>query len=155
GEGVPPALHPGVAGELLWNSEAVGWLGALHPEVAHAFGLEGVFLLEAGLPLPGRAWRFQDPGRAPVAWRDLAVVLPLGVSYGELAGLLRGEAGPLLESLDPFDEYLGTPIPEGQRSVAVRLNFRGERTLSDPEVDPVMERLMGAVRGQGWGIRER
>lgn len=156
GESVPPALHPGVAGEVVWNGEGIGWLGALHPEVAQDFGLKGdTFLLEAALPLPGRVWTFRDPSRAPAAWRDLAVIAPREVSYGEVAGLLRRGAGGLLESVEPFDVYEGAPIPEGQRSVAVRLVFRGERTLTDAEVDPVMDRLMGAVRAQGWAIREK
>ncbi|WP_034385715.1 phenylalanine--tRNA ligase subunit beta [Deinococcus sp. YIM 77859] len=156
GDAVPPALHPGIAGEVVWNGQPVGWLGALHPEVAQAFGLKGeTFLLEAALPLPGREWAFRDPSRAPAAWRDLAVIAPREVSYGEIATLLRREAGELLESMEPFDVYVGAPIPEGQRSVAVRLVFRGTRTLTDAEVDPIMDRLMTAVRRQGWSIREK
>lgn len=156
GEAVPPALHPGIAGEVVWNGQSVGWLGALHPEVAAKFGLKGdTFVLEVALPLPGRAWTFRDPSRAPAAWRDLAVIAPREVSYGEVAALLRGEAGELLESVQPFDVYEGEQVGEGNRSVAVRLVFRGERTLTDAEVDPVMDRLMDAVRAQGWSIREK
>ncbi|EYB66533.1 phenylalanyl-tRNA synthetase subunit beta [Deinococcus phoenicis] len=156
GDAVPPALHPGIAGEVVWNGQGVGWLGALHPEIAQAFGLKGdTFLLEAGLPLPGRAWAFRDPSRAPAAWRDLAVIAPNAASYGDIAALLRREAGELLESVEPFDVYEGAPIPEGQRSLAVRLVFRGARTLTDAEVDPVMDRLIQAVRAQGWSIREK
>ena len=156
GADVPACLHPGIAGEVIWNGEAAGWLGALHPQVAEATGLKGdTYLLEAALPLPGRPWAFRDPSRAPAAWRDLAVILPLAVGYGQLATLLRAQAGPLLESLDPFDVYAGPPIPEGQHSIAARLTFRGERTLSDAEVDPLMDALMAAVRAQGWAIREK
>jgi len=156
GDAVPTALHPGIAGELVWNGQSVGWIGALHPAVAAEFGLKGeTFLLEAALPLPGRAWAFRDPSRAPAAWRDLAVIAPTAVSYGEMAALLKAEAGALLETVEPFDVYVGAPIPEGERSVAVRLVFRGEKTLTDAEVDPVMERLIGAIRAQGWGIRDK
>jgi phenylalanyl-tRNA synthetase beta chain len=156
GEAVPAALHPGIAGEVVWNGQAVGFLGALHPETAQAFGLGGdTFVLEVSLPLPEREWAFRDPSRAPAAWRDLAVTLPLEVSYGELAALLRAEAGGLLESVEPFDVYQGEQVGEGRRSVAVRLVFRGEKTLTDAEVDPVMERLIGAVRARNWRIREK
>jgi len=37
----------------------------------------------------------------------------------------------------------------------VRLTFRGERTLTDAEVDPVMAHVMAQVRAQGWSIREK
>jgi phenylalanyl-tRNA synthetase beta chain len=153
---VPAALHPGIAGELLWNNVSAGWIGALHPEIAASFGLKGdTYLLEAALPLPGRPWAFRDPSRAPAAWRDLAVTLPQAVSYAEVAALLKREAGPLLEGVQPFDVYVGDSIEAGTRSVAVRLTFRGEKTLTDAEVDPVMAHLMDAVRGQGWSIREK
>ncbi|WP_407569065.1 phenylalanine--tRNA ligase subunit beta [Deinococcus altitudinis] len=156
GDAVPAALHPGVAGELVWNGVSAGWIGALHPEIAASFGLKGdTYLLEAALPLPGRPWAFRDPSRAPAAWRDLAVTLPQAVSYAEVAGLLKREAGPLLESVQPFDVYVGDSIEAGQRSVAARLTFRGEKTLTDAEVDPVMARVMDAVRGAGWSIREK
>ncbi len=156
GDAVPSALHPGIAGEVVWNEQAIGWIGALHPEIAQEFGLKGeTFILEVALPLPGRAWGFRDPSRAPAAWRDLAVIAPQTVGYGEIAALLRAEAGERLESVEPFDVYTGDQIGEGHRSVAVRLVFRGAKTLTDAEVDPVMDRLMGAVRAQGWGIREK
>ncbi|WP_295819338.1 phenylalanine--tRNA ligase subunit beta [uncultured Deinococcus sp.] len=156
GDAVPAALHPGIAGEVVWNAQPIGWLGAVHPEVAQDFGLKGdTYVLDVALPLPGRAWAFRDPSRAPAAWRDLAVVTPQGVSYGEVAALLRREGGDLLETVEPFDVYTGEQLGEGQRSVAVRLTFRAAKTLTDEEVDPIMDKLMAAVRAQGWSIREK
>lgn len=156
GEDVPAALHPGIAGEVVWNGQAVGWMGAVHPEIAQEFSLKGdTFILEAALPLPGRTWEFRDPSRAPAAWRDLAVITPARISYGEVAALLKKEAGSLLESVEPFDVYTGDQVGAGNRSVAVRLVFRGAKTLKDEEVDPVMDKLIGAVKAQGWSIREK
>ena len=156
GEEVPSALHPGIAGNVVWNGQKIGWLGALHPEIAQEFGLKGdTFILEVSLPLPARAWAFRDPSRAPAAWRDLAIIAPVGVSYGEIAALLQKEAGELLESVEPFDVYTGEQVGAGNRSVAVRLVFRGAKTLTDEEVDPIMDKLIGAVKAQGWAIREK
>ncbi|GHF50061.1 phenylalanyl-tRNA synthetase beta chain [Deinococcus metalli] len=156
GDAVPAALHPGIAGEVVWNGQGIGWMGALHPEIAQDFGLKGdTFLMDVALPLPGRAWAFRDPSRAPAAWRDLAVVTPQTVSYGEVAALLRREGGEWLESVEPFDVYTGEQVGAGQRSVAVRLVFRAAKTLTDEDVDPVMDGLMAAIRAQGWSIREK
>ena len=60
-----------------------------------------------------------------------------------------------LETVEPFDVYTGEQLGEGQRSVAVRLTFRAAKTLTDEEVDPIMDKLMAAVRAQGWSIREK
>ena len=156
GDEVPAALHPGIAGEVLWNGQPAGWLGALHPEIAQEFGLKGdTFLAELGLPLPAGEWAFRDPSRAPAAWRDLAVIAPQDVSYGEIAAVLKREGGELLESVEPFDVYQGEQVGEGNRSVAVRLTYRGARTLTDEEVDPVFAAQIDAVKAQGWTVREK
>lgn len=156
GEDVPDALHPGIAGQVIWNGQNVGWMGAIHPEVASEFKLKGdTFILEVTSPLPARAWAFSDPSRAPAALRDLAIIIPEGVSYGEIANLLKEESGELLESVEPFDIYTGEQVGEGNRSIAVRLVFRGEKTLTDEEVDPIFQRQIDVVKAKGWGIREK
>ncbi|MHA0035942.1 phenylalanine--tRNA ligase subunit beta [Deinococcus sp. PESE-13] len=156
GDDVPTALHPGIAGAVVWNGELVGWLGALHPEIAQEFGLKGdTFIMEVALPLPGRDWAFRDPSRAPAAWRDLAVIAPQGVSYGDIVGVLKDAGGELLESVEPFDVFTGEQVGAGNRSVAVRLTYRGAKTLTDEEVDPVFNAQIDAVKARGWAIREK
>jgi phenylalanyl-tRNA synthetase beta chain len=82
----------------------------------------------------------------PPAERDLALLLPDGVAAGQVEVLLRGRAGTLLEELWPFDLYEGDGIPAGTRSVAWRLRFRhAERTLTDAEVERVMEQVLRAL----------
>lgn len=155
-EEAPKALHPTRAGWVSWNGEVVGWMGSLHPEIAALSGVKGeTFIAEISLPLPVRRWTFTDPRRAPVALRDLAVVAPEGVSYGEVAAVLREAGGELLESLEPFDVYKGEQIGAGQRSVAVRMTYRGEKTLTEADIDPVFAAQIEAIRVAGWSIRER
>lgn len=44
------------------------------------------------------------------------------------------------------DEYRGTGVPDGARSVAIRLTFRSpDRTLRDVEVDQAIERVRNAL----------
>ncbi|AFZ66919.1 phenylalanine--tRNA ligase subunit beta [Deinococcus peraridilitoris] len=154
GEEVPGALHPGIAGEVLWNGVPVGWLGALHPALASELGLKGeTFLLEVRFPLPRRAWSFRDPRRTPANLRDLSIIAPDSVSYGELRDLLAREGGALLESIQVFDVFSGESIPSGHRSLAINLSFRGERTLQDADVDPVFDHLIATAQAQGWTVR--
>jgi phenylalanyl-tRNA synthetase beta chain len=110
---------------------------------------------ELELPLESGPVRFGGVPRQPHAERDLAVLAPTAVPYRELAGIVAGAAGGLLESLEPFDLYTGPPIPEGKRSVALRLRFRhAERALRDDEVDRHMENVMSALRNRGYDIRD-
>ena len=149
-----PFLHPGVSGQVLVEGEEKGFLGQLHPEVARALELPPVWLFELTLPLPEKPLSFQDPSRYPQALRDLAVVVPQATPYGEVERVIREAAGPHLESLAPFDLYQGSPLKEGEKSLAFHLRFRHpERTLKDEEVDAIMEGIFAALRERGWSLR--
>ena len=149
-----PFLHPGVSGRVLVEGEEVGFLGALHPEIAQELELPPVHLFELRLPLPDKPLAFQDPSRHPAAFRDLAVVVPAPTPYGEVEALVREAAGPYLESLALFDLYQGPPLPEGHKSLAFHLRFRHpKRTLRDEEVEEAVSRVAEALRARGFGLR--
>lgn len=149
-------LHPGVSAALLWDGQEIGFCGQLHPRVAAAFDLGPTYLAEVQMPLAGRAVSFRDFSRQPFAERDLAIIASQAVLYAELAELVRASAGGRLESIRPFDVYEGAPIPEGERSVALRLRFREpSRALRDDEVDGYMENVIAALTAKGYAIRDR
>ena len=79
----------------------------------------------------------------PPVSRDLALVVRIDVAAAAVVGLLsdRGNRHGL-ESVAVIDEYRGKGLPEGTRSIAVRLVFRSaERTLTDTEVEQSLTRL--------------
>lgn len=154
-ENPPPFLHPGIAGEIVWNGYSVGVIGAIHPQVASDLELPQTFVAELKLPLPTHEWTFIDPSRQPSALRDLAIIAPKTVPYSRLEKLAKDAAGLLLERVEPFDVYEGKPIAEGSRSVAIHLSFRAPgRTLTDAEVDAAMQAVISSVRAEGFEIRE-
>lgn len=149
-----PYLHPGVAARVSWNGQAVGFAGRVHPRVANAYELGEVYVAELVLPLAGRVIQFRDINRQPHAGRDLAVILPADATFAELARICREAAGPLLNSIRPFDVYAGESVGEGKRSIALHLEFQADgRALKDPEVDRLMENVILAVKGAGYHVR--
>ncbi|MDR5684192.1 MAG: phenylalanine--tRNA ligase subunit beta [Armatimonadota bacterium] len=147
-----PWLHPHRAGSLWIDGERVGWLGEVHPEVAERYDLRGrAYVAEIALaPLLARTDRspqYRPLPRYPAVVRDLAVVVGESVPSGEIQRIVAQTAGPLLEACEPFDVYVGHPVPPGHRSVAFSLRFRDpHRTLEAAEVDGVMERIRKALR---------
>ncbi len=151
----PTFLHPGIAGEVVWNGQSVGVIGALHPSIAADLELPAeTMLLEITLPLPTRGWTFSDPSRQPAALRDLAIVAPKTVPYAELERIARDAAGEFLEGIEVFDVFEGGKIPTGSRSVALSLRWRAQdRTLNDEEVNAAFERVIGDVKAAGLEVR--
>ncbi len=156
---VPPFVHPGKSAVLSWGGEALGYVGALHPEVSSRDGLREEVLvielrldtvLEAGIedvhvvPLP----------RHPGASRDLSVLVDRGVSAQQLTTWAQVAAGPLLQWVKVTDRYEGPPVPEGKVSLTLSLRYQErERTLTSEEVQASVEGVAHALRTRGAEIR--
>jgi len=95
--------------------------------------------------------QFSIPSAYPFALRDVAVWVPESMEEGGLRKMIASEAGELLYRIDLFDEY----TKEGKTSYAYHLVFQSTtETLSDEEVNTIMERVYGALRTQsGFEIR--
>src|SRR3989442_14098654 len=92
---------------------------------------------------------------SPPVERDLALVLPAGVTAAAVADVLRRAAGALLERVEVFDEYQGPGIPTGHRSVAWHCTFRDPaRTLREQEVEQALERALRSLEDE-LGVRRR
>jgi phenylalanyl-tRNA synthetase beta chain len=68
------------------------------------------------------------------------------ISLAQLEQVIKKAGGNLLERVMVFDEYRGTNVPEGQRSLAFSLIYRqSDRTLTDADVEPVQEKIRQAL----------
>ena len=131
----------GRAGPL--EADAPPWAGAL-------LGWEVRLEVVEPQPVPYRPL----PVTPPVE-RDLALVLPPGVTAAAVEAVVQRAAGPLLESLALFDEYRGPGVPDGHRSVAWRCTFRDPtRTLREAEADAALAAALGVLEGE-LGVRRR
>jgi phenylalanyl-tRNA synthetase beta chain len=146
-----PLLHPGRAAGLILEGRQVGRFGALHPAEAERLDLDGVthvfdLAVEPLLKAATRPSRLIPTFAAypvvPASERDLAFVVSTDVEAAAVTQQLARAGGSLLEAVELLDRYTGTPVPDGSCSLAVRLRFRDpQATLTDDQVDPVMERL--------------
>jgi phenylalanyl-tRNA synthetase beta chain len=87
--------------------------------------------------------RFSPLPIFPAVIRDLALLVGTDQPVDAVIGLVeeRGRRHAL-ESVAVLDEYRGKELPDGKRSVTVRLVFRSaDRTLTDAEVDQAVGRL--------------
>ncbi|PYI37373.1 phenylalanine--tRNA ligase subunit beta [Arthrobacter psychrolactophilus] len=139
-QGSHQAFHPGRAAVLsLRNGDVIGYAGELHPKllaelnmparsVAMEVNVDMIFAAAADVIVAKAISTF------PVATQDVALVVPVEVPAAAVLEALREGAGELLEDVALFDEYQGTGIPEGSKSLAFGLRFRAtDRTLTSDE----------------------
>jgi len=153
-------VEPATGGVVGWQAvergggAVMGWAGPLEADAP--VWAAPLFGLEVRLAVTGRASVVYRPLPVqPPAERDVALVLPGGVSAAQVAAVLQRAVGPLLERFDVFDEYRGPGIPAGHRGVAWHCSFRDpERTLREAEVDAALARGLAALEDE-LGVRRR
>ncbi|HEV2748900.1 MAG TPA: phenylalanine--tRNA ligase subunit beta [Gemmatimonadales bacterium] len=152
-------VRPATGGVVAWEAvqrggEVVGWCGPLEadapPWARPLYGFEVRLSVGERSPVTYRPLPVQPPVE-----RDLALVLPEGVTAGQVADVLRQGIGPLLERLEVFDEYRGPGVLAGHRSVAWHCTYRDpSRTLREQDVDALEKRGLTALEAE-LGVRRR
>ncbi|TVP74497.1 MAG: phenylalanine--tRNA ligase subunit beta [Gemmatimonadales bacterium] len=98
-------------------------------------------------PEPGRVPPVRMPPTHPAVERDLALVVARDRAASDVLDAVRDRGGPHLQEVGVFDVYQGEGIPEGTRSLAVRLRFQApDRTLVDAEVDQAVTRVVNHLQ---------
>ncbi len=106
-------------------------------------------------PAPRPPVRFRPLPSTPSSERDLALLLPDGVAAAQVIRVLRQAAGTLLVGVAVLDEYRGSGVEAGIRSVLFRLRFRApDRTLETAEVDRLERQVLAALERE-LGVRRR
>ncbi|MGY4496059.1 phenylalanine--tRNA ligase subunit beta [Pseudomonas sp. TE3610] len=147
--GKHPALHPGQTARIVREGREVGYLGALHPELVKALGLDrAVFVFELVLAevAEGKLPKFSELSRFPEVRRDLALVADIQVPSSAVLQVIRENAGEWLTDLSLFDVYQGKGIDPNRKSLAVGLTWQHpSRTLNDDEVNSTTQAILTSL----------
>jgi phenylalanyl-tRNA synthetase beta chain len=128
--------------------------GIVPARLAEKYELEqavwyAVIDLNALLQLRTGRSRFKPLPEYPVSKRDLSLVTPPEVTFGQVEKCLVKHGGRLLESVQAFDVYRGSNLAAGSTAFGVRLLFRSaERTLRDSEIDKILGKVIQKLQGE-------
>ena len=147
-EKLEPFYHPGKACTLVVGDEEIGSCGELHPDVLDRYLIEQpVYYLELNFEKLVRQCvaplAVVPPSRYPDTFRDIALLIDETTPAAVVLETIQGQKIKEMEGVELFDLYTGTGIPEGKKSIAVRVRYRSpERTLTDDEVTPLHARII-------------
>ena len=132
-----------------------GRVGELHPSLIERWELRVDRLIVAELSIAGLTAgqlpvvRVAPISRHPVVERDLAVIVPEAVAVAAVEAVIRASGGPFLVDVGLFDVYRGSPLGQGEKSLAERLVFQSaDRTLTDPDIEPVLTSVVAALAAE-------
>jgi len=146
-----PSLHPGRTAIVKIGDQELGVLGEVHPKVCENYNLKTrVYLAEINLELMLKMAKIEKQyvhlPKYPAITRDLAIIVRKDVLASNIENLIRETGGKLLESVELFDIYEGSQIPEGHRSLAYSLSYRSaDRTLKDEDINPIHDKIVNAL----------
>ncbi|MFI5233581.1 MAG: phenylalanine--tRNA ligase subunit beta [Gemmatimonadales bacterium] len=133
----------------VWASPAFGVEVMLGSMPSAPVAAPGKHDYRAATETPRNFARVATLPTTPAAEFDLALIVPNDVTAEAVETAMHALGGDMLESLELFDEFRGTGIPEGSRSLAWRLTFRHPvRTLRDKEIDGRRYQLLKALENE-------
>jgi len=134
-----PWLHPGQSAAVFRGERRIGYVGALHPDLAKTLDTGAdvyVFELDfdaiAPRPLPSAV----AVSKFPSLRRDISFELPETVPYAQVEALIRDAVGENLADIVLFDRYAGPNLGTDIKSLAIGLILQDRyRTLTDQDAD--------------------
>jgi len=153
------ALHPGQTAQIFKNNQAIGWVGALHPNTrktldidpsVYVFEVDQVSILEGAVPA------FKPLSKFPEVRRDLAVLVKQEIAAEELVKSIKSVTSEIFQEILLFDVYTGTGIEDGLKSVALGLILQGfSSTLTDEDVEKEINKIITVLNDRyGATLRE-
>ncbi|MBR9979854.1 MAG: phenylalanine--tRNA ligase subunit beta [Desulfatitalea sp.] len=131
----------GATAKILVDGQPIGLIGQLHPQVADTCNLrQTAFIFEMDLPallqhIPADLKSLPLP-RFPATTRDATLIVDKALESGRILDAVQTMNEALVEGVQLFDLFEGRPIPEGRKSLSLRIVYRSpDATLEDGAVN--------------------
>ncbi|OGT00045.1 MAG: phenylalanine--tRNA ligase subunit beta [Gallionellales bacterium RIFCSPLOWO2_12_FULL_59_22] len=152
-----PALHPGRSAQIYCGTQAVGWIGELHPRWQQQYDMAQPavwFEVELGALTRAAVPHMSEIAKSLPVRRDLAVVVDEAVTAQALLDAMQQAAAPYTQGIALFDVYRGKGIEQGKKSLAFRVLLQDtQKTLADSEIEASIALLVDALQQYGAQLR--
>ncbi len=158
-ESIPPYAHPGRSLAVMIDGKRAGLVFELHPKVVKDFEIAGqsAFFdieLDAVFAAKKSPQSFTDLQKFPPVPFEISVIADSNTYAGEICSIIRESESRTITSVEVISVYQGNPIPEGKKSVSIRIVFEAkDRTLSPNEIDSMQKKVIKALEKKGFTLR--
>lgn len=153
-ENLPKFFHPHRAAALKLGKNTVGHFGEIHPQILKHFDLKTrvnyceIFVDNIPVAKVKSALRKAFIANdLQIVERDFAFLVNTSQSIGNITRTVAGCDSSLISGVEIFDIFSGKNVPDGKKSVALRVKIQPiEKTLTSEEIDVISEKIIDAVR---------
>ncbi len=145
-----PYYHPGRCAEISFNGKTLGIVGEINPLVLENYEIKKrayafEFCIDDLFEFSNFEVEYKQIPRYPSVERDIAVICDKDLPAINLENVAKQSAGKFLEEVCIFDVYTGNQVPDGKKSVALKLTLRSnDGTLTDEQVQSTVKKVMKA-----------
>jgi phenylalanyl-tRNA synthetase beta chain len=150
----PDFLHPGQNIGLTQDRKPIGVLGALHPLLTEEWKIRvpvAVAELDvvALMTAPQKRKKIKTPTKMPSVERDLAFVMPKTMDAEVVSAVMKKAAGQVLKKITVFDQFMGAPLKDDEKSLAFQLLLQDENaTLTEEQLTQIQKKLIDSVSSE-------
>ncbi|HJD54540.1 MAG TPA: phenylalanine--tRNA ligase subunit beta [Rickettsia endosymbiont of Proechinophthirus fluctus] len=163
GAALPQYYHPTRAVNIGLGKNLLGHFGQIHPKILKYYDInQAIFAFELNITnLPLIKTKFGKRDEFAVSdfqanFRDYAFIVGQDHRVGEIIAYINNFNKKLIKSVILFDIYSGDKLPEGKKSIAVKIELQADdRTLSDTDLNSFSKDLVAAISQKFQGtLRE-
>jgi phenylalanyl-tRNA synthetase beta chain len=147
--------HTYQCAQIFQNSELIGELFRVHPEVEKAYDLKATFVCELVFEKLAFALKTATKtSKYQASFRDLSVIMPQDMPYEKVKEVIEKNAPKELIRFYPVDKYSDESLGEFM-SLSLRFVLQSnEKTLEEEDITSAMESILSALNSElGIGLR--
>ena len=149
-------MHPLRTAKLTYNNKVVGFIGMLHPKYAQVNSLQNVYVAEVNIHDLIRDEKeikhYVPVSKVPSVERDLAIVVKKDISSGDLVNTIYNVDKKLISDVKVFDLYVGDKIGADEKSLAFKIVFTSNETLTDDIINSKVNKILKQIEKNYNGV---
>ncbi len=139
-------MHPLRTAVIMFNGKNVGYVGELHPKYAKENDLKDVYIAEIKvqelLDIELSTKIYSQISKVPSVERDIAIVINKDVPASDIVNTIKEVDKNTLSSVTIFDIYQGEKIGVDEKSIAIKLLFTSNETLTDEVINNKVNKIL-------------
>ena len=145
-------LHPGRSALIKYNDKVIGFMGQLHPKYMSEQNIEDTYVFEIALDeiflKESKVTTFTSISKVPPVFRDFAFIMDDNQKVGDIVNAIYRVDKNMIKDVMIFDVYKGENIDEGKKSVALKVMFESNETLTDEIITQKMTKIIRSLEHQ-------
>ncbi|MCD4752980.1 MAG: phenylalanine--tRNA ligase subunit beta [Anaerolineaceae bacterium] len=145
------SFHPGKCARILFDGIELGVFGELHPLVQEYYDFGRAPVIAAEIQLPkllqafAKARGIEAVPTFPPVLEDLAIVVDEDIPASKVEATIYN-GNKLVSDVQLFDIFRGEQVGEGKKSLAYKVTYQADHTLTDKEAAKIRKKIIGRLK---------